>query len=185
MTPESTTEVLCSVCHCRIDEAYRRVGKVCAFCLDDTACTDCVGRVYDPTDPVVPKEGLACCDDCRETWHPLWPKYVNVYHVEQCYGGPEEGGWYYDSGEPLESHRVDNVTGLTATNRKLTERYMARCECGEPWPCDREEGDSQLHQPADRELVRGRTSAAGGYDIVTVVEHAFAAAYPPAKPHYE
>lgn len=29
--------------------------------------------------------------------------YVNVYHVTQLYGGPEEGGWYYDAGEPVGS----------------------------------------------------------------------------------
>lgn len=23
--------------------------------------------------------------------------YINVYHVERCYGGPEEGGWYYNA----------------------------------------------------------------------------------------
>ena len=26
------------------------------------------------------------------------PFYVNVYYVKRCYGGPEEGGWYYDAG---------------------------------------------------------------------------------------
>jgi hypothetical protein len=30
--------------------------------------------------------------------------YVNVYLVNQEYGGREEGGWYYNSGEPIESH---------------------------------------------------------------------------------
>lgn len=31
--------------------------------------------------------------------------YVNVYHLYQEYGGPEEGGWYYDSWEIVESIR--------------------------------------------------------------------------------
>lgn len=22
--------------------------------------------------------------------------WVNVYYIERCYGGPEEGGWWYD-----------------------------------------------------------------------------------------
>jgi len=26
--------------------------------------------------------------------------YVNVYFVGRAYGGPEEGGWYYDEYEP-------------------------------------------------------------------------------------
>ena len=28
--------------------------------------------------------------------------YVNVYQRKRCYGGPEEGGWYYDAWEPIE-----------------------------------------------------------------------------------
>jgi hypothetical protein len=24
---------------------------------------------------------------------------LNVYFVDRCYGGPEEGGWYYDAGQ--------------------------------------------------------------------------------------
>jgi len=27
--------------------------------------------------------------------------YVNVYLVDRFYGGPEEGGWYYDAGRPF------------------------------------------------------------------------------------
>ena len=30
-------------------------------------------------------------------------KYVNVYEVSQCYGGPEEGGWWFTAGELLET----------------------------------------------------------------------------------
>ena len=27
--------------------------------------------------------------------------FVNVYRIDRCYGGPEEGGWYYNKGEFL------------------------------------------------------------------------------------
>jgi hypothetical protein len=27
--------------------------------------------------------------------------YVNVYEVRSCYGGGEEGGWWYNAGEPV------------------------------------------------------------------------------------
>jgi hypothetical protein len=27
--------------------------------------------------------------------------YVNVYFIERAYGGPEEGGWWYNQGEFL------------------------------------------------------------------------------------
>lgn len=29
--------------------------------------------------------------------------HVNVYEISRCYGGPEEGGWYYDHYEIIES----------------------------------------------------------------------------------
>ena len=29
--------------------------------------------------------------------------YVNVYAITRHYGGPEEGGWWYNTGEPIES----------------------------------------------------------------------------------
>ena len=29
-------------------------------------------------------------------------QYVNVYETYQCYGGPEEGGWWYMAGELVE-----------------------------------------------------------------------------------
>jgi hypothetical protein len=27
--------------------------------------------------------------------------FVTVYEIDRCYGGPEEGGWWYDAGEPI------------------------------------------------------------------------------------
>lgn len=27
--------------------------------------------------------------------------YVNVYEASRCYGGPEEGGWWFDTGYPI------------------------------------------------------------------------------------
>ena len=45
------------------------------------------------------------CDN-EEGWtpglaNPAFTKWVNVYQLEQCYGGPEEGGWYYSAGHPV------------------------------------------------------------------------------------
>lgn len=31
---------------------------------------------------------------------------VSVYRVYRCYGGPEEGGWYYDAYQHLDSKQV-------------------------------------------------------------------------------
>ena len=27
--------------------------------------------------------------------------YVNLYEIHSCYGGSEEGGWWYSAGEPV------------------------------------------------------------------------------------
>lgn len=32
--------------------------------------------------------------------------YVNIYEIWQNYGGPEEGGWWYECGSPLYSVRL-------------------------------------------------------------------------------
>jgi len=34
--------------------------------------------------------------------------YVNCYMIDQAYGGPEEGGWYYTVGRPVESRLAEN-----------------------------------------------------------------------------
>lgn len=34
--------------------------------------------------------------------------YVSVYNVESCYGGPEEGGWWYDYYRLLDSFQLTN-----------------------------------------------------------------------------
>jgi len=34
----------------------------------------------------------------------MW--YVNTYELDQGYGGPEEGGWWYSCGEFVEGVRV-------------------------------------------------------------------------------
>lgn len=43
--------------------------------------------------------------------------YLNAYAVSRCYGGPEEGGWWYDDREPLASLPVlkkgDNLERAT------------------------------------------------------------------------
>lgn len=43
--------------------------------------------------------------------------YINAYEVEQVYGGPEEGGWYYSHGIPIVSIPI-------ATKRQLGKEYF-------------------------------------------------------------
>ena len=100
-----------------------------------------------------------------EVYVPEFPRYLNVYRVEQSFGGHEEGGWWYDAGEPLESVLVDNEEEEKQVKAKLESRYAP--------------------SPDDHERMRGRTSAAGGYDICIYSQHHFAESFPQERPRYE
>lgn len=54
---------------------------------------------YDINDVPPPDED----DEGYYEWYEnqVVPHYLNTYMVEQSYGGPEEGGWWFNSGEPL------------------------------------------------------------------------------------
>ena len=41
----------------------------------------------------------------RGGFPPGW-KFINVYMIDRCYGGPQEGGWWYDCGEFLRTRPV-------------------------------------------------------------------------------
>lgn len=59
--------------------------------------------------------------------------WVNVYEVERVYGGPEEGGWWYDMPTKLENGRRVNSKRAESLRNKLEAlwqdngyRYSAR-----------------------------------------------------------
>ena len=95
--------------------------------------------------------------------------YINVYLADRAYGGPEEGGWYYDYGIPIESRRGLSPTDYTNPHSEyetelvfLTARYD-RLNQGRP----------EIHSV----ISEGR--------YVVVEEEEFARAYPYKCPHYE
>ncbi len=92
-------------------------------------------------------------------------KYVNAYSVSRHYGGPEEGGWWYDAGEPLASMPLPE--NATDEQVEATKEYL-RTLLG--WP----------KQPR-----QGRYSVIGGDDFEVWVEEHPAKAFPETKPHYE
>ena len=97
-----------------------------------------------------------------------WPQFVNVYEVRQVLGGVEEGGWYYDVGEPLSSIVVNNEAERQEAEMLLEKLF-----------------DFYDQSSWDLGRQRGRTSAAGGYDISIYVEDHFAEYFPQRRPHYE
>lgn len=89
--------------------------------------------------------------------------YVNAYLVDRLYGGPEEGGWWYDAGEPLASVPVDrdDEAAIESWRAKLTATF------------------------ADRAGARGRGSVLGGPDLEVYIEDHTAAYFPTERPYYE
>lgn len=87
--------------------------------------------------------------------------YVNAYIVSRHYGGPEEGGWWYDVGEPLSSMLV----GSEAEAERVREDFKIRY--------------------SGFGSGRHRSSVLGGANLEVYIEDEFAKAFPQTKPHYE
>lgn len=74
------------------------------------------------------------------------PIYVYVWAIDQCYGGPEEGGWYFDMGRVEEVRRAHSWKQALRHIRALREAHPT--------------------------CPRGRSSVIGGTDTyVRVVGH--------------
>lgn len=89
--------------------------------------------------------------------------YINAYTVQRCYGGPEEGGWWFDTGEPIESLELpDDATDnqIDAAKADLRGRHG--------W-----------------ESPHSRYSVLGGLDFEIYVESHPAEIFPATWPHYE
>lgn len=91
------------------------------------------------------------------------PRYVNVYMLERPYGGPEEGGWYYEAGYPYLS--ID-VTSMSEDDEAELVEALIRA-----YP---DEGKRSS-------VLYGRD----GYDYMVVVETHEARQWPEEAPRYE
>jgi len=88
--------------------------------------------------------------------------YVNTYECGRAYGGPEEGGWWYDYGKPIEKSIV------CATEEEAWEK---RAEREKAW-AEYNEG---------REPIE---SVNGDGVIMVFVETHRAVWFPKQKPYY-
>ncbi len=84
-------------------------------------------------------------------------KWVTAYEVTRHYGGPEEGGWWYDWYDPIN-------TVPSSEPEKVVEDFKSRYE-------DRVEGD--------------RFSVLGGTAVSVVIEDEPAGMKSTERPHYE
>ena len=88
-------------------------------------------------------------------------KFVNVYLVNRCYGGSEEGGWWFDAGEIVECVPCRNEVFA----RKVKESF--------------EKGE--YSNEGRREL--SSVACGGVYEVV--IEDRPGEDYPKEKPFYE
>ena len=120
--------------------------------LVELSCVEC-GRVYPHPQEHEPFVGM--------DWD--WSGfYVNVYLVDRAFGGPEEGGWWYDCGQILQS--VPCETKQEAEEKAGELRKLEKYS---------NEGRPEI----DSVLSEGR------YDVQ--VECLPGADYPSRRPYYE
>ena len=105
-------------------------------------------------------ESSGQCVACLEDANAAADWYVNVYEVRRLFGGPEEGGWYYNAGVPLASILVDSEEEARSFLPVVLRTYE-----------DRAWGDVY--------------SVRGGVAIEVHVERQFAEPWPRQPPRYE
>ena len=90
-------------------------------------------------------------------------KYVNVYLIDRAYGGPEEGGWWYDTGKA--------IRGFPVATQRRAERVQAIAK--------------RLVVDPNNVGRREISSMASTGRYAVYIEDAPAADYPATRPHYE
>ena len=74
---------------------------------------------------------------------PVAPCFVTLYRTDRPYGGPEEGGWWYDHTVAVETIRVPSrevaeqlVAKLRSTAREMTNEARRERQEAEARECD-------------------------------------------------
>ena len=84
--------------------------------------------------------------------------FVTVYEAGRSYGGPEEGGWWFDTGVPIRHEIVGSYDEAVETREKLRAEYQNTGK---------------------------RYSVLGGEDYEIMIGLEPGKAYPETYPHYE
>lgn len=82
----------------------------------------------------------------RERRHRKW--FVSLYRTSRAYGGPEEGGWWYGTGEPLKSQAFA-TRGEAERFRAKYDEEVAAWKKRHTWP-----GDDKLMVRIERQHPR-------------------------------
>ena len=116
-------------------------------------------------------------------------KFVNVYEVHRCYGGPEEGGWHYNAGEFLQCHwgysvlATLRVMSSAQARAKAVAHYTKTHNSQYHMGHGPHDGCDPNGPPDDQYLLRG---GAWGYGELSVyVESKPGKHFPTHTPHYQ
>jgi hypothetical protein len=135
--------------------------------------------------------------------------YLNTYLVHQAYGGPEEGGWWYECGEPVNSFLVttedyeswSNIDGMDLNEDEKdaiwNERAKQREAINDVFKKGREATPIKNGTGGYTFVLQGSSTSLSsddedetpsGYycenDYVTYFQEDFAEYYPKERPHY-
>src|SRR5262245_54454125 len=115
-------------------------------------------------------------DEKMEFWisiEPEFPRfYIHKHDIRQEYGGPEEGGWYYESGVPVE--------GWNPADHVFFEKEAASAECRHLNLTERDRAKEE--EEYEYTSVLSYRSTHYSYDVS---EDPTPYYYPEYRPHYE
>lgn len=144
-------------------------------------CDTCGRHEEIPVDAFPVDQPIACCFEelCGGELHEVTPGqraelYLNAYRVTRAFGGPEEGGWWYDVGEPLAS------VPLPAFYRSGPDGLRPRAV-----PDEEDLSRRRLETFFGTGSSENQWRRLSGVWIVFVVEDRFARPYPARRPRYE
>ncbi len=98
-----------------------------------------------------------------------WPRFATTYEVNYVYGGPEEGGWYYDMYTKVAERRLEPQENVSLEESAEAVRYQIECQLFEEY------GD----------LKKTYTSVNGGKMYVVALEYIAGENETKERPHYE
>lgn len=120
-----------------------------------------------------PGQERQCDDEDPCAYHDTRPQFHSaaIYFEDRYYGGPEEGGWWYDAGEPV----------LRDTELAIRTRFFATAK-------EAYEYASRVLQPICDKRNKGRrptSSMASEGAYAPHVTRGLPAPFPEHRPHYE
>jgi len=105
--------------------------------------------------------------------------YVNIYDVGQAYGGPEEGGWWYATGEFIETVGTAATREAAMALRDTIEERQTAYRMG----LGQHDGVDANGDGDDSYLMRGGRWGEG--TLKAWVEEHPGRSFPTERPHYE